>query len=892
MELFESIYYDLLLEGKSPEEILKILKHKFRDIPESIIDIVFKIDPTKKKTYTQWVLTLYKEERHVVDNAIRNGTLKKLFEYFQKTPDSQPQRFETLEDALYVVSNIDLLEKDSEDARANDFDIVYKSPEWVIAVPNTYQASHKLGENTDWCTAGYKFQDGEGYYNNYLNRYGGKYFINFDFRENEHLRGIDYPFKRYQYHFESNQFMDSHDDPVNFHEINMPEQVVEYYEENGYSFDKMDIEERMERYNEERWNDGICISRTRGLYILQEYDHENYEMAQPNMAKYMLYDVNYDDYDPISYDAIQKEPLYVDDTHDIYILNGKYGDTTDYGGNLTLYDGTDNCSPKIVIFDGNGRPELTDAKYYKVIEEYGYVFVAYLTVTTPYDYDNKVKTTKTFFSIEGNGFYCEVLIPFNSNDISNIEINHDVGGIYNSYESEFVIEIIWENGFHTLINVENHTNAEIIVLHDKPANNAELFTVNEENMILGTLRNYDGDDLSYQTNKNEISHYVLDLFYEDLFIVEMCDKKFNVFNSKTKQLIFPENFDVFKVNEVNRLYVQQTGYIIGKKVKSNGFALWSLNDGKQISKEYTLIDVSPNFNFFAGCVGDYKTHHEAYIINSDLNVYGPYYGMSPAPRCNNQIFVIERDKNGLKGEQKLLNLDTGKYEFDYLSKLTKMEFGGNLPILVGLNENNECLMYNYQTKELIDRDIMINYRPRLIRKTGFEDYICVRHSTTGKINLVNYINGNKLFQTDVNEIEDGCSEYSDIRKTVDGCLAYKINNTEFILNKEGDNIKILPTPNGITTGSTSNVFKYKTHGFQNPCISFTIHDENQPEIEVVYNYKGNNEAFVYDERGMVKLLRLCDTNIQQRVMSVLNPQKAQFVSQYNEMLNRMKNLIW
>ena len=155
MNLFESIYYDLLLEGKTPEEILKTLKYKFKDVPEQIIDYIFSIDPTKKKSYTTWVLTRYDQEKHVIDNAMKNGSLKRLFKYFQEHQDAQLSKYNTLEEALYLVSNIDLLQKDSDDPRANDFDIVYQSDDWAIAVPNTYEADHKLGENTKWCTAGW-----------------------------------------------------------------------------------------------------------------------------------------------------------------------------------------------------------------------------------------------------------------------------------------------------------------------------------------------------------------------------------------------------------------------------------------------------------------------------------------------------------------------------------------------------------------------------------------------------------------------------------------------------------------------------------------------------------------------------------------------------------------
>ena len=176
MTLFENIYYDLLVEEKSPEEILNILKYKFKNVPEQVIKNIFDVDPTKKKSYTKWILQHYDEEKNVVDDALKNGSFKRLFKFLQSHQETQLTKFNTIKEALYVVSDIDLLKKKSDNELVNDFDIVYKTPEWVIAVPNTYEAEHQLGENTDWCTAGYKYNNGRGYYDNYLNRYGGKYF--------------------------------------------------------------------------------------------------------------------------------------------------------------------------------------------------------------------------------------------------------------------------------------------------------------------------------------------------------------------------------------------------------------------------------------------------------------------------------------------------------------------------------------------------------------------------------------------------------------------------------------------------------------------------------------------------------------------------------------------
>ena len=900
MNLFESIYYDLLLEGKSPEEILGILKYKFKNVPEQIIDTVFNIDPTKKKSYTTWVLNHYDQEKHIIDESLKNGSLKRLFAYLQSHQDAQLSKYSTLEEALYLVSNIDLLQKDSDDPRANDFDIVYKSPEWIIAVPNTYEASHKLGENTDWCTAGYKYSDGQGYYNNYLRNYGGKYFINFDLRKNEHLHGIDYPFKRYQYHFESNQFMDAHDNPVEFDDTDMPEEVVNYYEENGYTFDKMNQEERVEQYENERYNDGVCLSVERNLWLLQEYDHENYELAQPNMAAYMLYDVNYDDYDPVTYQNVEKEPLYIDDNNSIYILNTKWHDTTEYGGNLTEYDGTQECEPTIVYFNDAGKPELIEnVKYYKVMEVYGYTFVAYLA-SIEVEESNE-KKSRMVFGVEGD-LSADTVLPIHGNfEPIEVVVNHEVQEMYSSKESEFLLEIIWDNGYHTLLNFIYTNNCEVVVRSDKPVN-GELFTLSEDEegnyIIQGMFRTYNGEDLTYEkrSDRRLISHFEKDLFYNDLYIVQMVDRKYNIYNNETKQLLFDENFASFLVNDTNSSYVAKYGLIVGQLENGGKYSFYSLKDGQKLGEDWDYLQPSPKNNFFAACIGEVKTSNMIYVINKELRSFGPYYRIYTA-LTDNEVFVTERTETGEKGQIKLLDFEKGEYKFNGLTRLTPLS-NQKLPVVFGLDENNECLMYNYITGQLLDRDIMINYTPTIVKTSGFEDYIAVRHSSTGKMNLVNYKNGIKLLPEDVDKIamRFNYDDFDISHFTIDNYLACENNSTEYILHMENGNVSVLPTPNGIVTGKTSNVYNYKTKGPENPCITFVIHDSQDSEqILVTYNYV-TNEAFVgeyndYNPYSKIKRLKDCEPEVQQRVMQALNPQKAQFVSQYNEIINRMKKII-
>ena len=200
----------LLLEGKDPVEILH---HKFGGIvPEHIIDMVIEADPTKKKSYSQWALSRYKEEPNTLKTSVADGKLKELFDYVQAHKEIQLPHLPSLSDALdkYVPSK-DLIFSPHEDERADDYDMVFDDAEWRICVPNTYEAACLLGMNTKWCTAN-AYGNGEDYYERYATR--GKLFVNFDKREPQTLQKVKFPYTRYQFHFESNSFMDAEDDSL------------------------------------------------------------------------------------------------------------------------------------------------------------------------------------------------------------------------------------------------------------------------------------------------------------------------------------------------------------------------------------------------------------------------------------------------------------------------------------------------------------------------------------------------------------------------------------------------------------------------------------------------------------------------------------------------------
>ena len=78
--------------------------------------------------------------------------------------------------------------------------IVYEDKGWIVGIPETHESSMMFGEDTRWCTTSSR----DYYYNRYSKQ--GPLFINLN-KENGDL---------YQFHFESEQFMDSNDYEIDF----------------------------------------------------------------------------------------------------------------------------------------------------------------------------------------------------------------------------------------------------------------------------------------------------------------------------------------------------------------------------------------------------------------------------------------------------------------------------------------------------------------------------------------------------------------------------------------------------------------------------------------------------------------------------------------------------
>lgn len=80
--LTEAVINEMLLEAKSPEQIADILCRKFpHGDPNEIKGLIYKImsvDCTKKKSYTQWLVSLFDDERDLAFQ-VYDGRSKEIY---------------------------------------------------------------------------------------------------------------------------------------------------------------------------------------------------------------------------------------------------------------------------------------------------------------------------------------------------------------------------------------------------------------------------------------------------------------------------------------------------------------------------------------------------------------------------------------------------------------------------------------------------------------------------------------------------------------------------------------------------------------------------------------------------------------------------------------------
>lgn len=773
--LLETLDYDRLIEeGKDP---VQLLHYKFQNkVPSDIIDSIIKIDPTKKKSDAMWTLSHWDDESNVIQNALDDGRLQKLFDFFKEHKEVQIKDCESVKKGLdaYVPEAENGEEEDTvlgksskpetyvlmldeyvDSDLANDFDIVFNQDDWLIAVPNTYEAACKLGENCWWCTSN-QFGNGERYYEQYLEE-GGKYYINFDLSQSETLNDKTektYPYTRYQFHFESKQFKAAteNEPDVSLDDLNIPQSAIDFYHEidENYDIGEVDPEVKLERYTDQRWQDNIYI--TDDLYLNIEYNEE-YEYHEPNADDdWYVFDSQNSDSEPVSYSAVDpnvdKSVVYKTDNEDIVVIKGKYGKIF------------------VVVYKNAYSYDSDDVYKYLPIENYGLIGIT---------------NTEFYFYFDGQIYdELETSMKDLADEVVDIEEN---SSIHNG-EDKFY-EIIYKNGYHSLFSIENNVTVSWIIIKDKPLD-SNYFQISEDGLIHGEFKTY-----SLENDESEEKYGFDEQITDDLFIVTYR-ARYNIYSRKKNGLLFTGWFDKIKyVKDINIFILSNNGRYTFADIEGN-FIGSDIYDSFQIlgkGDNAILLGVTPTVVDFI----DGKTHkifERFKTVNANYDIDGKIF-----------VTTLQDDKR-FPNSTKLYDYINRQFVYDTIFDMPVFIYEGKW---FGSKEKDGTLVL----KSLVDDSFSIKLDGTLQRLTG-ETY---RIISDGKQNV---ISPEKIL------LPQWCDEVGSVLKStnIGYIVIFKNNGKNYLYCP--DSQQYLINPNGIP------YFIYKD-SYNN------IHIKKEDELEVIYS---------------------------------------------------------
>lgn len=180
-------------------------------IIDTVLTAAEEADPTKNKQYVVWIV------RQFTKNGMKYEDLYKLhdeLDVFIKTKgqhkrlginsDINQYTWKNLTDTTAKLKSTELSDPDAEQSPVEDSKVLYNGPLGMLVIPETQEASCELGRGTKWCTAAQN-RNMFDYYNK-----EGPLYIWIDKKEKT----------KYQFHFESFQFMDAQDNPVDADQLN------------------------------------------------------------------------------------------------------------------------------------------------------------------------------------------------------------------------------------------------------------------------------------------------------------------------------------------------------------------------------------------------------------------------------------------------------------------------------------------------------------------------------------------------------------------------------------------------------------------------------------------------------------------------------------------------
>ena len=218
----------------TPKE--KVIKHylgKFSKLEQA--------DPTQNKQYLTWLVNIYlagnllEEDFHKIPE-----TLDLFYKHGSKLPLDK-RNINTFKSLSSLYNEIHQFAKEEEMSdtqkqkliKLEGAEQVYDDPNWKIIIPITREAACLYGSSTQWCTAS---KD-----NNYFDRYnkqGPLYII-----INKSIKNDRDKMKKLQFHFETNQYMDTTDAQINITQFfNASPELKAFFKKEGKINTSFEIE--------------------------------------------------------------------------------------------------------------------------------------------------------------------------------------------------------------------------------------------------------------------------------------------------------------------------------------------------------------------------------------------------------------------------------------------------------------------------------------------------------------------------------------------------------------------------------------------------------------------------------------------------------------------------
>lgn len=184
---------------------------------EEVMAKLGEADPSRNGKYLNWIVDRYSEGDFKVEDLSRVVSTLTAFEQYSRVLDKKDinayRRLSDLQQALRPHMDSDEPVSDREEERRlrqraykEESDLFFKGDNFLVLIPKTTEASCYLGRGTEWCTAYTKAKNRFEEYN----QQGPLYTI---------ITKIDGKTRKFQLHYESDQFMDENDNDLSQRDI-------------------------------------------------------------------------------------------------------------------------------------------------------------------------------------------------------------------------------------------------------------------------------------------------------------------------------------------------------------------------------------------------------------------------------------------------------------------------------------------------------------------------------------------------------------------------------------------------------------------------------------------------------------------------------------------------